>query len=311
MTLRLLTLGRQIVWVRPDPAFARATPSPPTHYGVGDDGLLRWYRLLDRNSPDYGGFPYWVRNSGNAIGNGWGSVTWMQLGDSGTLAAIHDDGGLFLYRYVGNGEEDPGGHLGWDVSSGIRIADGWDRFVHVAIALNHPNEVGLDDISFMAVDAAGDMYWYSFGTQSGHIGPSGPPFGEQPGSGRVIGTGWVGFEHIVVGSKTVLAATGSGALHWYRYQYSNHDFVKWVPQSGNQIGIGWNEMRHLVAVESALEDQPNLTLIPIIELTTVSASGEARRHSYAGTGEADPRGILGWEHNSGQDIAYDGIASDW
>ena len=76
MTLRLLTLGRQIIWERTDPSFARAVPTPPVHYGVDDAGFLRWYRMLADDDPDYGGFPAWGCQLGqrNREWLGWGHL---------------------------------------------------------------------------------------------------------------------------------------------------------------------------------------------------------------------------------------------
>ncbi|MDT5086006.1 MAG: hypothetical protein QOH54_5135 [Mycobacterium sp.] len=300
MTLRLLTLGRQIIWERTDPFSAQAFPTPPVHYGIDDAGFLRWYRMLADDDPDYGGFPAWGANSGNAIGNGWGAITWLGLGDYGVLAAIKEDGGLYLYRYTGKGEDDPGASTGWSSESGTKIADGWGDFVHVAVALNHTQEEGLDDVSFMAVDRAGDMYWYAFGTQDG-------AFGLQPGSGRKIGNGWAQFQHVAVAPQAVFAVMPNGDLRWYGYNYRNRDFVSWKTNSGNVIGNGWNGLSHLVAAEwNGDFIPPDFDYLPKVGLTSVSETGEVLSHSYQGTGVADPGGHVGWGPRSGS-----GIESIW
>ncbi len=295
MSLRLLTLGNQVHWIRESPEFAHAETLPGVHYGVGDDGLLRWYRFLGPHvdDPQNPGYPAWDHNSGNAIGNGWGGVRWMQLGSEGTLAVIKSDGGLYLYRYDGEGEDDPSASQGWLAGSGTKIGDGWDRFLHVAICGDVTHEEGLNDISLMAVDATGDMLWFPFGIQDGLYGP-------QPGSGRVIGNGWAECEHVVSTFGTVFAAMPSGELRWFAYEGGARNFVEWKTNSGNVIGTGWAGLRHIVAYQSGEDDPPDFT--PTIELTTVDSSGNVRWHAYHGTGIADPTGGLGWAPDSGESI---------
>jgi Tachylectin len=293
MALRLLTFGNQVHWDRPDPQFAEGITLPGFHYGVGDDGLLRWYRFLGTKieDPTNPGFPAWDYNSGNAIGTGWGAAKWMQLGDNGTLAVIKDDGGLYLYRYDGKGEEDPTGSRGWLDGSGTRIDTGWDQFLRVAIGVDSTREVGLNDISLMAIDAAGDMLWMKFGQKDG-------VYGLQPGSDRVVGRGWAEPEHIATTEQTVFAVMPNGQLRWFNFSRSDGDFGEWRENTGNVIGTGWAGLRHFDACISGYDDD----LTPIIDLTTVDSSGVVRWFRYRGSGVVDPTGHLGWDPDSGTSI---------
>jgi Tachylectin len=295
MALRLLTFGNQVHWERPDPQFAEGITLPGFHYGVGDDGLLRWYRFLGTKieDPTNPGFPAWDHNSGNVIGTGWAAAKWMQLGDNGTLAVIKEDGGLYLYRYDGHGEEDTTGTRGWLVGSGTEINTGWDQFLHVAIGTDESREVGLNDISLMAVDSVGDMYWFKFAEVNG-------VYGLQSGSGRVVGSGWAECEHIATAGNLVFAVMPSGELRWFAFDYSDGDFVEWRENSGNVIGTGWAGLRHVDACYIGIGDGPDFT--PIMDLTTVDSSGGVRWFRYSGTGVADPAGQLGWDLDSGTSI---------
>ena len=83
-----------------------------------------------------------------------------------------------------------------------------------------------------------------------------------------------------------------GPLLWYRYngsggQQTSHD---WDRNSSHTIGIGWNQMLHLIARGDGV-------------LLAVEPNGELRYYEYGGHGEDDPHATgLGWAANSGNII---------
>jgi hypothetical protein len=83
-----------------------------------------------------------------------------------------------------------------------------------------------------------------------------------------------------------------GPLLWYRYNGSGGPQTSrdWDRNSGHTIGIGWNQMLHLIARGDGV-------------LLAVEPNGELRYYEYGGHGEDDPRATgLGWHPNSGNII---------
>ncbi|WP_305783612.1 tachylectin-related carbohydrate-binding protein [Symbioplanes lichenis] len=79
-----------------------------------------------------------------------------------------------------------------------------------------------------------------------------------------------------------------GPLLWYRYNGSGgpQNSGDWDPNSGNTIGIGWNQMLHLLARGDGV-------------LLAVEPNGELRYYEYGGRGEHDPQATgIGWAPNS-------------
>ena len=145
MAMRLITLGTS--------HGDAGAPLGNTIYGIDSDQYLRWASTsATANANPSPGLVNWDPNSGNPIGNGWGAVTLFQLGTAGTLMAIHDDGGLYWYRYDGDGHASPSGGAGWDPLSGTKIDDGWGDDAHVMMLLNNGDEVIL-----LTVDSSGTM----------------------------------------------------------------------------------------------------------------------------------------------------------
>jgi hypothetical protein len=100
-------------------------------FGVRNDGNLLWYSYHGNGQSDRSGTVGWDANSGNQVGNGWQDfrAVFGGVSDSGGLGyviyAVARNGDLIWYRYNGNGEADPSGHLRWDRNSGNPIGNGW------------------------------------------------------------------------------------------------------------------------------------------------------------------------------------------
>jgi hypothetical protein len=91
----------------------------------------------------------------------------------------------------------------------------------------------------------------------------------------------------------------NGDLLWYRYQGngerdpSGHTDPSgntgWHPNSGNPIGNGWQNFRHILGCGDGV-------------ILAVQQNGDLLWYQYQGNGERDPSGNTGWHPNSGNPI---------
>jgi hypothetical protein len=96
----------------------------------------------------------------------------------GRIFAISPDGDLRWYSYLGHGEADRSGSLGWQPNSGNPIGRGWQDFLHV---------LGFGTVLY-AVALNGDLLWYRY-DGNGEQDLTGAA-GWRPNSGNPIGNGW-------------------------------------------------------------------------------------------------------------------------
>lgn len=89
------------------------------------------------------------------------------------IAAIHNDGRLHWFRYIGEGQSDRSGTTGWQAGSGTVIGNGWAGFKHVVPWAG----TSVSDIGLLAATSTGDLLWYYFHG------------GWHPNSGNVIASG--------------------------------------------------------------------------------------------------------------------------
>jgi hypothetical protein len=222
-------------------------------------------------------------------GNGTTAVD-SGLPGVGTIFGVAPNGDLRWYRYGGQGEQDPSGALGWAANSGNRVGNGWQNFLHV---------LGCGDGVVLAVQPNGDLLWYRYDGQ-GEDDPSGA-LGWHANSGNPIGNGWQNFLHVFVTPKqgrestsrlTVYAVAQNGDLLWYAYDGNGErdasGALGWLPNSGNPVGNGWQNFRHITGIGG--------------DIFGVHDNGDLLWYSYAGDGESDVAGALGWDANSGNPI---------
>jgi hypothetical protein len=248
-------------------------------FAVDDDGLLRWYRYLGGGEAnDVPGGYNWHPHSGNPIAGGWGVFRSLHACGNGVIAAVHDDGSLYWFRYTGEGQPDPSGRLGWEPGSGTVIGNGWEGFTHIVPWAGTSER----DIGLLAVTPTGDLLWYYFNG------------GWYPNSGNVIASGWGNFARLTGAFTTVFAVTDNGDLRWYDYrgmgEFDPSGTAGWQPNSGNVIGNGWNGFATL---NCSLLD-PSGTY----ELYGAEAGGALRWYQYFGGGVPDPTGASGWHPHS-------------
>jgi hypothetical protein len=100
-------------------------------FAVDAIGDLIWYAYQGNGEHNPAGDTGWAANSGNPIGNGWHSFQHIFGGtdDSGSfghvLYGVTPAGEMRWYKYVGQGEADRSGNIGWSVNSGNHIGEGW------------------------------------------------------------------------------------------------------------------------------------------------------------------------------------------
>lgn len=85
----------------------------------------------------------------------------------------------------------------------------------------------------------------------------------------------------------------NGDLLWYRYsgqgEMDRAGSLGWHPNSGNPIGNGWQDFRHILGCGDGV-------------ILAVHQNGDLLWYKYDGNGESDRSGSLGWHPNSGNPI---------
>jgi hypothetical protein len=91
----------------------------------------------------------------------------------------------------------------------------------------------------------------------------------------------------------ILGVEQNGDLRWYCYYGSGIEDVSggtgWVPNSGNRIGNGWHNSRHLFGVSDGISAG---------YIFSVEQNGDLRWFNYVGSGIDDVSGNTGWAPNS-------------
>ena len=106
------------------------------------------------------------------------------------------------------------------------------------------------------------------------------------------GDGFVPVDSGIPNVGRIFAVEPDGALLWYDYVGHGADDLKsWAPNSGNQIGHGWENSKHLAGGGNGM-------------VLAVGPDGKLRWYGYDGAGEKDPTGIKGWSANSGNEIGH-------
>src|SRR5438132_5527921 len=211
-------------------------------YAVKPTGELLWYRY----DPD---LKIWDSNSGRQIGFEWDQFVHVFSGGDGIIYAIKLTGELLWYqdtfRDGTNGQDDD---QGWAENSGNQIGFEWDQFVHVFSGGD-----GIID----ALNPTGELLWYQDTLRDGTNGPdAGQGWAEN--SGSQIDNGWDEFVHVFSGGDGVIyAITPTGELLWYQDTLQDgtngaNAEQGWDPNSGSQIGFGWDEFVHVFSAGNGI-----------------------------------------------------------
>ena len=174
----------------------------------------------------------------------------MVGGGDGIMLAIPPSGDLTFFRYTGNGEADETGSMGFEgPHQATVIGNGFHTFPHVFVS---PREGRAARTTLFVVNEAGDLLWFRY-SGDGEPDASGTLGFEGPNQGNQIGRGFTGFRHIVgVGGGAFLAVPENGDLLWFQYTGKGEQdptgasgFTEQGNNSGNQIGRGFTDFRHL------------------------------------------------------------------
>jgi Neuraminidase-like domain/Tachylectin len=200
--------------------------------------------------------------------------------DNNVFYVVLDSGKLLWFRdNQRNGTNASNGSTGWDPRSGARISQGWQNFKFVFL--------GGDGIIY-AVKPTGELLFYQDNLRNGSNAPDGST-GWHPNSGKQIGYGWQNFKFIFSGGNGVIyAVQPTGELLFYKdiaRDGSNapDGSTGWHPNSGSQIGSGWQVFILLISGENGV-------------IYGVLPTGELLWYQYLGTGE------FNWTNNNGSQI---------
>jgi hypothetical protein len=186
------------------------------------------------------------------------------------MTAIHGDGNLYWWRYEGDGmgSSDARGPA-WGYPSGRKMADGWGDYEHVMLFYNNGDEVIL-----LTVDDQGTMLPHAYTLDVGWDADFTTPV---PGD-------WSGFTRLIATTSTIFGVKEDGNLYCHQPQWTGSTPV-WTmaPNSGNQIGTGWDSLRQLVV--GGLDDPPRQTQAGMTRLT-------CRRQRQAESGAARGSGAV-------------------
>jgi tachylectin len=207
-------------------------------YGITAAGALLWYPAWTDSS----GAP--SVDAGKPIGSDWAEFSHVFPGGDGILYAITLAGELLWYQDVlRNGTNAADGSSGWAAASGSQIGLGWNAFATV-----FSGGEGL----IYGITTSGQLLWYRDLARDGSNSADGST-GWAVGSGSQIGTGWLGFRHVVSGGGGVIyAVTAKGDLLWYRDDRQDGSngpdgCEGWAAASGVTIGNGWDFFAYLFA----------------------------------------------------------------
>lgn len=265
-------------------------------YGVTTEGNLEWNRYTGQGEAfeDPSSFQNFAPNTGNLIGRGFDHMLHVFGCGDGVIMAVHPNGNLHWFAYGGNGESDVTGALGWHPNSGNVIGNGWQNMLRI---FTFPQAGHVNKITIFGVAQNGDLHWYSY-SGNGENDPSGAS-GFHPNSGNRVGRGWQNMRHIHGSGNVVFAVAEDGNLLWYSYSGNGEDdvtgFLGWHQNSGHPIGRGWQNMQHIFGGVSDAGGFGHIVM-------AVNPDNHLFWYKYAGQGESDVTGTLGWQPRSGNRI---------
>ncbi|MFI0797093.1 FG-GAP-like repeat-containing protein [Micromonospora rubida] len=197
--------------------------------GTKPDGTLWYYANNINTNPD--NRPY---TDGRQIGTGWTLFNRLTLGDvngdgHADLVATKPDGTLWYYGNNINTNPDNRPY-----TDGRQIGTGWNQYNRIMAG----DVTGDAHADLVATKPDGTLHYYG---NNINTNPDNRPYTD----GRQIGTGWNGFNRILIGDVTgdahadLVATKPDGTLHYYGNNINtNPDNRPYT--DGRQIGTGWN-----------------------------------------------------------------------
>jgi hypothetical protein len=196
---------------------------PAIIYGIGADGVLRWYRHNGATTGAGIGVPGSWAGAKNVSG-GWASYKQVFAGGNGVIYGITQDGKLTWSRHTGlltgQGSDEPGA---WEEAREVSGDFGQYRKVFSA-----------GDGVIYAIAEDGQLFWMR------HVGfADGTPSFEGP---IAVAAGWGEYELVFSGGHGVIYAAGAdGILKWNKHLGFESGAAEW--QGPKDVGRGWNGLR--------------------------------------------------------------------
>lgn len=196
---------------------------PAILYGIGADGVLRWYRHNGATTGAGIGVPGSWAGARNVSGN-WAGYKQVFTGGNGVIYGITQDGKLIWSRHIGfltgQGSDEPGA---WEEAREVSSDFGQYRKVFSA-----------GDGVIYAIADDGQLLWFR------HVGfADGTPSWEGP---IPVAAGWGDYELVFSGARGVIYAAGAdGILKWTKHVGFETGAAEW--QGPKDVGRGWNGLR--------------------------------------------------------------------
>ena len=170
------------------PIFAPEELGAHQIFGVELDGNLRWYGYMGNGEDDVTGNTGWHPKSRTFIGNGWNGFQFLVAGGGahfGVPQGGPNSGNLLYFKYIGKGDGDVSGAIGFTENSGNPIGQVWNGFKHL-FAAGHPG--GHGGSRLYGIEQDGKLRFYNY-IGHGESNVSGNT-GFTANSGNRIGRGW-------------------------------------------------------------------------------------------------------------------------
>jgi hypothetical protein len=229
---------------------------PAIIYGIGADGVLRWYRHNGAtNGVGANIAGSWA--GANNVSTEWNAFKQVFTGGNGVIYAITQDGKLIWFRHsaflTGQGADVPGA---WDEAH--EVASEWGDF---------RNAFSAGDGVIYAIAPDGQLLWFRHtGFADGRAEWEGPI----PLTG-----GWANYEQVFSGGNGVIYAVGAdGILKWNRHDGYRTGANEW--QAAKNVGSGWNGLRAVFSAGNGI-------------IYAISPDGLLRWYRH--NGYADGRGV--------------------
>jgi hypothetical protein len=157
-------------------------------FAAQKDGNLRWFGYSGNGEHDPSGSSGSHPKSQTFIGNGWNNQQFLVASGPVHFTVPRsgpDKGNLLFFRYIGKGEGNVSGSIGWAQNSGNRIGNGWGDLRYL-FSGGHPG--GHGGTRLFGIRQNGDLIWFNYSGR-GEDNVSGNT-GFLPNSGNRIGNGW-------------------------------------------------------------------------------------------------------------------------
>lgn len=220
-------------------ATANAQPAPNYSYiyGIGNDGVLKWYRHTGAATGAGLETPgAWL--GANEVGTGWNGFESVFPGGLNTIYLIRADGRLEWRQHKGARD----GLKQWE--EGKTVGRGWNGFKQVF-------SVGGGII--YVIEPGGKLRWYKHNGYQTGAGMETPGAWEGP---KEVGRGWADFKQVFPGGNGIIyAITQDGKLRWYKH--NGYLSGAGMETSGawegpNEVGRGWADFQNVFSAGNGI-----------------------------------------------------------